>query len=83
MVLRHSLIWLDEASQNSPHGTANLVCYKCPRCDSIQRFDVQDEPEYLGKVVEFRKGRLLFVPDMEDWERDEEIKKQLSALGYF
>jgi len=82
MVLRSSVLGLHGEPYASTDNTTNYIVYKCPKCDAIQRFDVQDEKEYLGQVRAHRGG-MLFVPDMEDWERDEEIKKQLSALGYF
>lgn len=83
MVLRHSHLGLEDGPYASTGNTTNLICYKCPGCDSIQRFDVHDDAEYLEQVKAHRGGSLLFVPDMEDWERDEQIKKQLYSLGYF
>ena len=82
MVLRHTLLGLRDEPYKSSGNTTNQICYKCPDCDSIQRFDVQDEPEYLEKVLKLR-GNLLFIPDMEEWERNETIKRKLASIGYF
>ncbi len=83
MVLRNSILGLHDAVNVKTENTVNHLCYKCPKCDSVQRFDVQDDAEYLDKVLAHRGAKMLFVPDMEEWERDDSIKAQLSALGYF
>lgn len=58
------------------------IAYKCPKCGYHQRFNLSDSKEYIKKILDLRGGDKQHNP-VEDWEKDERIKAQLTALGYF
>lgn len=60
----------------------NVFMFKCNQCSLADRFIVDDDKEYIEKILKLRDGVMLYVPPKEEWERDEEIKKRLEILGY-
>jgi hypothetical protein len=86
MALRHSVISNPAADSTlDDDNDANIMSYKCPRCAWFIRFNVIDKRRYLKKVIKkYRNGFRKFVPTCDDWsDESKEIKKQLSALGYW
>ncbi len=81
LTLRHSTI---HYHPEESHATGlNQACYKCPTCAWFVRFNVIDDREYLEKVHEIR-GRRGKIPSKSEWsEENEDIARQLEALGYF
>jgi len=81
MIMRFSDLDLRDVNKTGVY--INYVCYKCPDCAWIARFDIQDTYEYLLGIFKMRQGTAHFVPDSSEWERDDtEVKRQLQALGY-
>ena len=86
MALRHSVItFLAIDTALSENNDVNIMSYKCPRCAWFIRFNVVDKIRYLRKVIKkYRKGYRKFIPTCDDWSNEsEDIKKQLSVLGYW
>ena len=86
MTLRHSVIAISTADTAlDEDNDANIMSYKCPRCAWFIKFNVIDKKRYLKKVIKkYRKGYRKFIPTCDDWsDESKEIKKQLSALGYW
>lgn len=86
MALRHSVITAPAVKTVSGDAKdVNIMSYKCPRCAWFIRFSIVDSRRYLKKVIkEYRKGYRKFIPTCDDWSNEsKEIKKQLSALGYW
>jgi len=86
MTLRHSVIADTKTILALDEDTdVNVMSYKCPRCAWFTRFNVVDKKRYLKKVIKkYRKNHIKFIPTCDDWSNESnEIKKQLSALGYW
>jgi C4-type Zn-finger protein len=82
MFLRTSRIYFQRTSM-SYEGPINSLGYKCEECGYIQRFEVVDTEENLLEIVNRRKGSTFYVPDMGEWAKESERRKQrLEALGY-
>jgi len=81
LTLRHStLAYKDEGSEFG----VNQACYKCSGCGWFIRFNVVDETEYLKEIREKCREKKSLVPDNKKWsDEDEEIGRQLEALGYW
>jgi len=63
---------------------SNSLGFKCPECAWFVRFYVEDEPEYLKKILDLRNGANIFYPRYKEWaEEDKRIAEQLQALGYW
>jgi len=60
----------------------NQMCYKCSKCAWFVRFNVTDDKEYLQKLHEIR-GKKGHIPTIKEWSEDEEIARQLEAMGYY
>jgi len=83
MFLRYSLIILGRSEALCMSEPVNQIAFKCPECAWVTRFNVTDDTEYLKEIVERRKGRLLYLPPVEEWGKEnEEIARQLASLGY-
>lgn len=86
MALRHSVIADPKISLAADEDNdLNVMSYKCPRCAWFIRFNVIDKKRYLKKVIKkYRDGYRKFIPTCDDWSKEqEEIGKQLEALGYW
>jgi len=86
MTLRHSVIVGPVLDSTLGEDTdISVMSYKCPRCAWFIRFNVVDKKKYLRRVIKkYRNGYRKFIPTCDDWsDESEEIKKQLSALGYW
>ncbi len=86
MFLRYAYISPREDATQQVYGTLNQIEYKCKKCAWTTKFLVEDDQDYLKEVMDMReKGgchRNLFYLKPEQWAEDEEMKKQLAALGY-
>jgi len=84
MVVRHTGIFLHKFVPVWGAGIGiNMISYKCSQCAHVIRFYVPDEMEYLKKIYDMRGGT-WYIPSVEEWsEEDEEVGRQLQALGYF
>lgn len=61
----------------------NIMAFKCERCSLMDRFIVDDDKEYIDKILKLRYGNTLYNPPKEVWEAEsEEIKQRLADLGY-
>lgn len=68
----------------SERAFANNMHYKCCHsngCDQVKVFGVPIDEEYYTELMKRRAGNARIVP-REDWDKDEDIKKQLKGLGY-
>jgi len=75
MLFRHSHL------DNTAGYLTNLVGYKCPECESVRWFAVDDSEEYLEGLREKRGDE--YVPSKEVWASEsEKIRKKLETLGY-
>jgi len=86
MALRHSVIFVGQNDDNEgKERNINQMSYKCPKCAWFVRFMVVDDAKYLRKVKnQYRFGLMPFLPTIDDWsEENEEIGRQLEALGYW
>lgn|GEM_PF-3438856 len=86
MALRHSVIFVGRNDDNEANArNINQMSYKCPKCAWFVRFMVIDDTKYLRKVKnKYRFGLMPFLPTVDDWsEENEEIGRQLKALGYW
>ena len=82
MYLRDSVIYLDSivGRMTKPY---NFMQFKCFRCGNVIQFDVDEDKEYLEKVMGLRGGTPILVPDAADWTGESvEVRRQLEALGY-
>lgn len=62
----------------------NDMHYKCARekgCDATKVFGVPIDEDYYVALMRRRGGRARILP-REEWEKDAELKRQLSGLGY-
>jgi len=83
MFFRCSVLYLTRKRERGITRPINQISYKCPDCAWVSRFNVEDDQEYIQKVFERRGLVDLYVPPVEEWMREnEEIRKQLAALGY-
>lgn len=82
MMMRYSQVFPDGEILYGMFGPGNQVAYKCPSCGYHQRFNVEDDKEYIDKTLELRGGKVQYNP-VSEWEQDEKIKAQLTALGYW
>ena len=81
MVQRYSAVF---AAPNLLHGFAeagNQMAFKCQKCGSHIKFNIVDDREYMEKIQAIR-GSGQHHP-ISEWEENEQIKKQLEALGYW
>jgi len=83
MFLRFSQILSEKYMTLAIRDAVNVVEYKCPRCSWVQRFYVDDEPQYFYDMLDVRGGITQFNPPVEEWKKEsDEIKKRLEILGY-
>lgn len=83
MLLRFSEIAFDDKIRGSK-TCINHICYKCPVCAWIVRFDVGDDEDYLFSVLKMRGNAMHFQPDASEWiGESEKMARQLEGLGYF
>lgn len=82
MTMRYSYLFPDGELIYGIFGAGNQVAYKCHSCGYHQRFNVEDDKEYIDSTLELRGGKTQYVP-LEEWKQNEEIKKQLESLGYW
>jgi len=62
---------------------AMILKYKCPSCGWFALFEIDEDKEYQKKIFELRGKVHTITPTVEALNEDEDIKRQLSALGYF
>ena len=82
MVPRYSFLFPDGQALYGIYGAGVQLAFKCPRCGFHQRFNLEDDKEYIQKILDYRNGKVQYNP-VPEWEQDEKIKAQLTALGYF
>jgi len=82
MVPRYSYLFPNGELVYGMVGAGCQMAYKCPRCGFHQRFNITDDKEYIEKVLALRNGKVQHNP-VSEWEQDDKIKAQLTALGYF
>lgn len=90
MVFRYCFLFTPEDKAGrvmySFEGSGAQIAYKCPKCGYHTRFNIIDYDDYIEKIwakrVEKNFG-VLWYPSVDDWGKDEEIKRQLMGLGYF
>jgi len=82
-ILRYSQVLTKEHLTLGLRRALNVIEYKCPRCSLVIQFYVEDDPEYLNKILEMRGGVTLYLPPKDEWAKEhEEIKKRLEILRY-
>jgi len=67
-----------------PRAFANNMHYKCCSshgCDKVKVFGVPIDKEYYEELVRRRKGQERITPT-EEWDANEDLRKQLQGLGY-
>lgn len=81
MIQRYSVVF---PKPNALHGftvAGNQIAFKCPKCGYHIRFNIPDDKEYIEKIHRIRAG--TYHSDLEEWQENELIGKQLAALGYW
>lgn len=88
MVMRRSRIH-NVADMRVHYGTHTYrpyafdIAYKCPDCGRYIVFGVAVPTEYALKIKELRGGESDFLLPEEIWSENEQVAKQLAALGYY
>ena len=86
MFFRYAFISNMDDAINKVYGMLNQIEYKCIKCAWTTKFLVEAPADYLLKVQDIREkqgfNRNLYYMTPEEWLKNKEIEKQLSALGY-
>ena len=83
MVLRKSIL-STSVELNNKNKVIDLY-FKCPKCEHVIPFGIPVSREHFNKVAELRRRRgigRIYAP-VDEWLKNEEIKKRLRELGYF
>jgi hypothetical protein len=82
MVLREAFCSpLPVVGEKAYHNDMHYKCAHSDGCDKVEVFGVPIDEEYYNVLMQRRQGNSRVLP-REDWDKDEDIKKQLKGLGY-
>jgi hypothetical protein len=81
MAVRYSYVFPDGEPIYGMLGPCNQIAYKCPSCGYHQRFNIEDDYDYIKSLYDSR-GKNHYSP-VPNWEADERIRRQLESLGYW
>lgn len=72
---------LPTIGEKAYHNDMHYKCCKKEGCDRVKVFGVPIDKEYYNELVKRRGGKERVQP-RDQWEEDEEMKKQLEGIGY-
>jgi hypothetical protein len=72
---------LPTIGEKAYHNDMHYKCCKSDGCDRVKVFGVPVDKEYYEELMKRRKGEARVQP-RDQWEEDEEMKKQLEGIGY-